>query len=82
MLEEWFTCPGCKMETKVTWPLGLNNRDIDCVYCRKDIYEQVVKKNEDGNDVLDDNGKLFMIMAHTVVGERYSIERGKGRTDG
>jgi len=82
MSDEWFTCPGCKQETKVSWPSGLASRDIDCVYCRKDVYEQAIQKDVNGNDVLDDNGNPFMIMEHTIVGKRYSIERGKGRTDG
>lgn len=80
--EEWFTCPSCKLETKVAWSSGQAAREIDCIHCRRTEYMQVVKKDENGTDVLDDNGKPFLMMTNAIVGEHYSVERGKGRADG
>lgn len=85
MNEEFFECPECKGKTRVIWDPNQTTREVDCIICRLDVFDEVVLKDVAGNPVLskgrtDAKGNRVPVTYNEVrqVGCRYKIERGKG----
>ena len=85
MSQERFKCPECGGHTNVVWDPNQESREVDCIHCRRDVYDVKTVMGEDGKPVYskgrkDAEGQPVPVTYNEVkqVGCRYRIERGKG----